>query len=58
MYGVVVALSLNCPMTLYEELRLMGIGDTRLGKNEPCEITSSPITVVVIVNSVIPDSLG
>ena len=51
-----VILSLNCPMTFYEDLRLVGLRDTRMGKNKPWEITAAPIIVVVVVNSVIPDS--
>ena len=51
-------LSLNCPMTFYEDLRLVGIGDTRLGKKKTWEINASPIVVAVVVDVVIPDRLG
>ena len=43
-------------MTFYEDLRLVGLRDTRMGKNKPWEITAAPIIVVVVVNYVIPDS--
>ena len=53
-----VTLSLNFPMNLYEDLRLVVLGDTILGKNEPWGITAAPIVVLFIVYSVIPYSLG
>ena len=51
-------LSIDCTMTFYEGLRLVGVGDTRLGKNEPWKITAAPILVAVIVDAVILDSIG
>ena len=45
-------------MTLYEYLRLVGIGDTILGKKKTWEINASPIVVAVVVDVVIPDRLG
>ena len=44
-------------MTLYEYLRLVGIGYTRLGKNEHWEITASPIVATIVVYAVVPDRL-
>ena len=51
-------LSLNCPMTLYEDLCLLGLVDTRLDNSEPLEITSDPIVVAVLVGVIILDMLG
>ena len=51
-------LSLNCSITFYEDLRLVGIGDATLGKNKPLEITSDPIGVVVTVGAIILDRPG
>ena len=36
----------------------MGLGDTKLGKNESLEIASSPIVVGVVVGAIILDRLG
>ena len=51
-------LSLNSPMPLYGDVHLVGIGDTRLGNNEPWEITDSPITVAIVADDVMSDRLG
>ena len=45
-------------MTLYEYLRLVGIGDTRLDKKELWEITAAPIAVAALFDAIIPDRLG
>ena len=53
-----VTLSFNYTVTLYKYFLLVGIGDTRLVKNEPWKITAAPILVAVIVDAVILDSIG
>ena len=50
-------LSIDCTMTFYEGLRLVGVGDTRLGKNESLEITSAASVVTVVVDAFILDRL-
>ena len=45
-------------MTLYKDLCLVVIGDTRLGKNQPWDLTSDPIIFMVVADYVIPDSMG
>ena len=51
-------LSLNRPVNLYKYLLLVKIGNTRLGKKEPWEITVPPIMVMIVVYAVITYSLG
>ena len=53
-----VTLYLNCTMNVYKDMHLVGLGDTRLGKNGPWEITAAPIIVAVVVDAGIPDRLG
>ena len=55
--GGVETMYLNCPMTLYKDLRLVELGGTRLGKNIPWEITSAPIVLSVLVSAVILDRM-
>ena len=53
-----VTLYLNCTMNVYKDMHLVGLGDTRLGKNGPWEITAAPIIVAVLVDAGILDRLG
>ena len=49
--------SLNWIMTLYDEFRIVGLGDTILGNNETWESTADPIVVSVLVYAIRTDRL-
>ena len=49
---------INCPMNLHEYLLLAGIGDKRMRKHKPWEITAATIVVAIAANAIMLDRLG